>query len=106
MPEQTTKAGIGEIERLRAALQQIVDFTPDLSEFWKQQNALAAEMVTCADCAKAAEQRWPPSGMCNAHYSTQAAITKERERHERYERRWTPGEIARAALRAVEADHA
>ena len=83
-----------EIARLRAALGEIRDFTPERKdvpeEVWVNINA-------CKQCQQATSRRWPPSGLCNDHY---CAVTRVDDANKRIENAqgFAMKSIARGAL--------
>ena len=57
---------VEELNRLREALETIRDYEVE----WKGlSDAESAELDDCAECARNRERNWPPSGLCDEHYS-------------------------------------
>ena len=97
-----------EIDELKDALKRISNYTAhgDYSEedrkLLTERNRLAEDIKNCAECSRARETSWPPSGLCPTHYRafarTEVAIAKMHEHKETYE----PRNIAREALYKLE----
>lgn len=80
-----------EIERLREALRQIVEYAPE----WTDGDL--PDHSDCAECARRRGQHWPPSEMCEALYS---AVSRRNDGNRRREavQHYQMRDIARAAL--------
>jgi len=86
-----TSPAKAEIERLRGAIEQILNYEPGYKEVPPDFNA------GCRDCAHARYNNWPPSGLCIIHFAVIDDLQVANGRtyaaqHERLR------EIARAAL--------
>ena len=102
------RTGAEEIETLRArvarleeALREIRDYDsykhPDESVIALREAAIK-ESDDCTACQYAKQAKWPPSGLCNKHYSL---VTNAHDRVAQmfsYKQTWEPREIARRAL--------
>lgn len=91
--------------RLKDALREIRDYDsykhPDESIIALRE-ATIKESNECTACQHAKQAKWPPSGLCNKHYSL---VTKAHDRVSQmfsYKQTWEPREIARRARRADE----
>jgi chromosome segregation ATPase len=89
------------VERLEEALRKVRDYDcykhPD-DDIIAIREAAIKESENCTACQHAKKAKWPPSGLCNEHYST---VTRAQERVSQmfsYKQTWGPREIARRAL--------
>ena len=85
-----------EIARLRATLEQIMDYAPE----WTDGDL--PDHSDCPECARRRENHWPPSEMCEALYS---AVWRrdDRNRQRSATQHYQMRDIARAALAPQEA---
>ncbi len=89
------------VARLKDALREIRDYDsykhPDESIIALHE-ATIKESNECTACQHAKQAKWPPSGLCNKHYSL---VTRAHDRVSQmfsYKQTWEPREIARRAL--------
>lgn len=85
------------LEKYRAALQAIVDF--ELHPHAESDPAAIKESDECAECKKAEERRWPPSGLCNDHYGKIVSERERRQAHLDVLVKYQLRDIAKEALR-------
>lgn len=82
-------------EQLRKALQDIVDYNPEW-EAWEHPEP------DCDECALARKRQWPPSRLCDPHYSSLARNSNANKR--RVDNQWMlMKQIAQDALDAATA---
>ena len=81
-------------DRYQTALQAIVDFEPSSIQ-WEHPEP------KCENCARARARKWPPSQLCDPHYSSLVDTTKVNERA-RNNQHWNLKEIASKALQEVD----
>ncbi len=99
---QTENAALrARVARLEEALKKVRDYDcykhPD-DDIIAIREAAIKESENCTACQHAKKAKWPPSGLCNEHYS---AVTRAQERVSQmfsYKQTWGPREIARRAL--------
>lgn len=89
------------VARLEEALRKVRDYDcykhPD-DDIIAIREAAIKESENCTACQHAKKAKWPPSGLCNEHYST---VTRAQERVSQmfsHKQTWGPREIARCAL--------
>jgi chromosome segregation ATPase len=89
------------VARLEEALRKVRDYDcykhPD-DDIIAIREAAIKESENCTACQHAKKAKWPPSGLCNEHYST---VTRAQERVSQmfsHKQTWGPREIARRAL--------
>ena len=89
------------VARLEEALREIRDYDsykhPDEAIIVLREAAIA-ESNDCTACQHAKHAKWPPSGLCNKHYSL---VTNAHDRVAQmfsYKQTWEPREIASRAL--------
>jgi hypothetical protein len=92
MPDYATAE---EIKRLRLALQQIAKYTIEYQQVPVNFN------VNCTDCAEAARRNWPPSLLCDKHYTVRDEMDRKNRRAEALQHH-AMRDIARAALAGSE----
>jgi hypothetical protein len=83
------------------ALEMIAEHYPTLDpdgEYEARFEALRPEIDNCPECIERKSRKWPPSGLCNGHYSKWYGVIDDRDRDQNV-RRWSePKDIARRAL--------
>jgi hypothetical protein len=92
------------LEVVEEALAAIANHYPELDPGGKYQaelDALKPEIADCSECRQAKKSAWPPSALCNGHYSKWYGVLDRRDRDQAI-RKWSePQDIARAALALV-----
>jgi hypothetical protein len=92
--ERTLKARAAQLE---AALRDIVEHEPE----FVRDDQLADDVQACSECARCREREWPPSQMCDKHYTRMARLGDRNERL-RASQHLYMRDIALAALSASE----
>lgn len=89
------------VARLNDALREIRDYDsykhPDESII-ALRDAAIKESNECTTCQHAKQAKWPPSGLCNKHYSLVTRAHDKVSLMFSYKQTWEPREIARRAL--------
>lgn len=106
------RARIAEVEaqrdELKDALSRIANYTAydcyneDDKKLFAARDMLAEDIKNCAECARAREINWPPSGMCSTHYSAFVRIQDSIKHMHEHKETYEPRNIAREALYKLE----
>ena len=88
-------------KRLEEALREIRDYSaynfPD-EEIIASREMIIEESRNCTACQHAKSAKWPPSGLCEKHYSPVMRAHDKVTSMFEYKQTWAPQEIARKAL--------
>ena len=89
------------VARLEEALREIRDYDsykhPDESIIALREASIK-ESNDCTACQHAKQAKWPPSGLCNKHYSLVTNAHDKVAQMFSYKQTWEPREIARRVL--------
>lgn len=94
VPHPVAREAAAEIERLRAALQAIVEFQPDREELGEE---FGAEVAACEQCEVWRRKQHPIQRMCETHVRRTFAVRDSNAQSAAYQH-YTLRDIARRAL--------